>query len=124
MLTFLKMKRLKLSSVEMGQQLVPKVTKQNIILTIMHPSSHLSLLQKLSLILLHIFLRIMDQLVYQLTYYLRPQDNCVYLNQNVNVEACDNLMRFQNFIKKIGITDWKFVIKLSWGPSMGHMGRP
>ena len=60
---------------------------------------------------LHLFLRIMDQLVYQLTYHLRYMDNCVKLSNTFIVENCDNLMRFQQFIKKIGITDWIFIVR-------------
>ena len=59
---------------------------------------------------LHLFLRIMDQLVYQLTYHLQHLDNCVRLNPNLNLDKCTNLMRFQNFVIKLGITDWKYLV--------------
>ena len=59
---------------------------------------------------LHLFLRIMDQLVYQLTFYLQHCDNCTRVNTSTVVENCDNLLRFQNFIGTIGISDWKFFV--------------
>ena len=49
---------------------------------------------------LHLFRRIMDQLVYQLTFYLQHCDGCVHLNPKHDLKNCNNLMRFQNFIKK------------------------
>ena len=60
---------------------------------------------------LHLFLRIMDQLVYQLTFYLQQRDNIVRLNPDLKLETCSNLMRFQQFINHLGITDWKYVVK-------------
>lgn len=60
---------------------------------------------------LHMFLRIMDQLVYQLTFYLQHCDNCTRLSASTVLDNCNNLLRFQNFIGTIGISDWKFYIK-------------
>ena len=60
---------------------------------------------------LHLFLRIMDQLVYQLVYYLQTCDNIVRLSLNLDLHKCDNLMRFENFVASLGIYDWKLVIK-------------
>ena len=60
---------------------------------------------------LHLFLRIMDQLVYQLVYYLQTCDNIVRLSLNLDLQKCDNLMRFENFVASLGIYDWKLVIK-------------
>lgn len=57
------------------------------------------------------FLRIMDQLVYQLTFYLQQCDNIVRLNPDLKLETCSNLMRFQQFINHQGITDWKYLVK-------------
>lgn len=52
---------------------------------------------------LHMFLRIMDQLVYQLTFYLQHCDNCTRLSASTVLDNCNNLLRFQNFIGTIGI---------------------
>ena len=52
----------------------------------------------------------MDQLIYQLTYHLQYLDNCVRLDQNLKLENCNNMMRFQNFINDLGISDWKFIV--------------
>ncbi|KAJ8046834.1 hypothetical protein HOLleu_05640 [Holothuria leucospilota] len=60
---------------------------------------------------LHLFLRIMDQLVYQLTYYLQHQDNIVRVNPNIDLQMCTNLMRFHKFVKTIGIYDWTYEVK-------------
>ena len=40
---------------------------------------------------LHLFLRIMDQLVYQLTFYLQHCDNILRLNPNLKLEYCTNV---------------------------------
>ena len=60
---------------------------------------------------LHLVLRMMDQLVYQVTFYLQNCDNIVRLTANLNLQNCTNLMRFQDFIKKLGIHDWRYEIK-------------
>ena len=52
----------------------------------------------------------MDQLVYQLTFYLQQCDNIIKLNPKLKLEACVNLMQFQSFINKLGITDWRYVV--------------
>ena len=60
---------------------------------------------------LHLFLRIMDQLVNNLTSYLQKEDNIIRCTAKTNLQNCTNLMRFENFVRDLGIYDWKYIIK-------------
>ena len=60
---------------------------------------------------LHLYIRIADQLVYQIIKYLQDQDNFKKLKGDDKLKKCTHLQKFQNFIQEIGIRDWHFFIK-------------
>ena len=59
---------------------------------------------------LHLFLRIADQMIYQVIKYLQDEDNFVRITDD-KLSKCKHLQQFQKFIESIGIHDWKFYVK-------------
>nr|XP_054750436.1 LOW QUALITY PROTEIN: uncharacterized protein LOC129256207 [Lytechinus pictus] len=58
---------------------------------------------------LHLFLRISDQMIYQIIKYLQDEDNFVRISEE-RLSKCQHLQRFKQFIENVGIPDWKFFI--------------
>jgi hypothetical protein len=56
---------------------------------------------------LHLFLRISDQLVLQLTQILRHKDNVGKSSKNVDLSKCKNIAAFEEFVRDLSIP-WSF----------------
>ena len=59
---------------------------------------------------LHLYLRTADQLVYHIIKYLQDVNNFKKLTEK-KLKTSVHLSKFQNFIKDIGINDWRFLVK-------------
>ena len=59
---------------------------------------------------LHLFIRIADQLIYQIIKFLQDKDEFVKLTAE-KLKTCRHLNRFEKFVKEIRINDWNFWIK-------------